>query len=85
MQRRVRIYPLSAASSPEERAARVRQARREFAVLEGIEHPGILRCKDYKDTELSQDDARRSGARRRTRCIFAGVSHLSDFQRPGAG
>ena len=52
VQRRVRVYPLSAASSPEERAARVRQARREFAVLEGIEHPGILRCKDYKDTEL---------------------------------
>ena len=52
VQRRVRVYPLSAASSPDERAARARQARREFAVLEGIEHPGILRCKDYKDTEL---------------------------------
>ena len=51
VQRRVRIYPPSAAASPEERAARVRQAQREFAVLEGIEHPGILRCKDYKDTE----------------------------------
>ncbi|EPZ16557.1 hypothetical protein M622_11640 [Thauera terpenica 58Eu] len=52
VQRRVRIYTISTASSPEERGARARQARREFEVLEGIDHPGILRCNDYKDSEL---------------------------------
>ncbi|TAH50404.1 MAG: BREX system serine/threonine kinase PglW [Betaproteobacteria bacterium] len=52
VQRRVRIYTIATASSPEERGARARQARREFEVLEGIEHPGILRCNDYKDSEL---------------------------------
>jgi hypothetical protein len=31
---------------------RVRQARREFEMLEGIDHPGILKVKDYKETEL---------------------------------
>jgi serine/threonine protein kinase len=50
--RRVRIYTLATASSPEVRAARQRQGRREFEVLEGIDHPGILRVKDYKETEL---------------------------------
>lgn len=50
--RRVRIYTLATASSPEIRASRLRQARREFEVLEGIDHPGILRVKDYKETEL---------------------------------
>lgn len=52
VQRRVRIYTIASASSREERGARSRQARREFEVLEGIEHPGILRCNDYKDSEL---------------------------------
>ncbi len=52
VQRRVRIYTIATASSPEERGARARQARREFEVLEGIDHPGILRCNDYKDSEL---------------------------------
>ncbi len=50
--RRVRIYTVATASTPEARATRVRQARREFEVLEGIDHPGILKVKDYKDTEL---------------------------------
>ncbi|MFM0732830.1 BREX system serine/threonine kinase PglW [Paraburkholderia sediminicola] len=50
--RRVRIYTVATASSPEIRGARLRQARREFEVLEGIDHPGILRVKDYKETEL---------------------------------
>ena len=50
--RRVRIYTMASASSPEARATRVRQARREFEVLEGIDHPGILKVKDYKETEL---------------------------------
>ena len=50
--RRVRIYTMATASSPEIRATRVRQARREFEILEGIDHPGILKVKDYKETEL---------------------------------
>ncbi len=50
--RRVRIYTIASATTPEARASRVRQARREFEVLEGIDHPGILKVKDYKDTEL---------------------------------
>jgi serine/threonine protein kinase len=50
--RRIRIYTVANASSPEIRASRVRQARREFEILEGIDHPGILKVKDYKETEL---------------------------------
>ena len=50
--RRVRIYALATASSPEARATRARQARREFEVLDGIDHPGILRVNDYKESEL---------------------------------
>jgi serine/threonine protein kinase len=50
--RRVRIYTVANASSPEIRATRVRQARREFEILEGIDHPGILKVKDLKETEL---------------------------------
>jgi serine/threonine protein kinase len=50
--RRVRIYTVASASSPEARATCVRQARREFEILEGIDHPGILKVKDYKETEL---------------------------------
>jgi len=50
--RRVRIYTVATASSPEARATRVRQARREFEVLEGIDHPGVLKVKDYKETDL---------------------------------
>lgn len=52
IQRRIRIYTVANASSPEARASRVRQARREFEVLEGISHPGILKVNDYKETEM---------------------------------
>lgn len=52
IQRRVRIYTVANASTPEARASRVRQARREFEVLEGISHPGILKVNDYKETEM---------------------------------
>ncbi len=50
--RRIRIYPVASASSPELRAIRARLARREFEILEDIDHPGILKVKDYKETEL---------------------------------
>jgi len=52
VQRRVRIYNLAGATSPEERKARVTAAQREFTILEGIDHTGILRCREYKDTDL---------------------------------
>lgn len=52
VQRRVRIYNLANAASPEARQNLVRQAQREFKILEGIEHGGILRCSEYKDSEL---------------------------------
>ncbi|WP_088285603.1 BREX system serine/threonine kinase PglW [Ideonella sp. A 288] len=52
VQRRVRIYNLANAASPEARQTLVRQAQREFKMLEGIEHGGILRCREYKDSEL---------------------------------
>lgn len=52
VKRRVRIYSIAAAASPDARAALVRQAQREFQVLEGIDHPGILKVKDYKETEF---------------------------------
>jgi len=39
--RRVRIYPYARAASPEARDHLARTARREFRVLEGVEHQGI--------------------------------------------
>ncbi len=50
--RRVRIYTVASAATPEARATGARQARREFEILEGVDHPGILKVKDYKETEL---------------------------------
>ena len=52
VQRRVRIYTLASAESADARQSRVRSAKREFQMLEGIEHSGILRCREYKETEL---------------------------------
>lgn len=50
--RRVRIYGYASAATPEARKSLVRQATREFQILEGIEHPGILRVRDFKESEL---------------------------------
>jgi serine/threonine protein kinase len=52
VQRRVRIYTVANASSPEMRACRVRHARREFEVLEGISHPGILKVNTFTETDI---------------------------------
>ncbi len=52
VRRRVRIYTVAAATTPEARKSLVRQAQREFQILEGIDHPGIVKVKDYQDTEL---------------------------------
>lgn len=52
VQRRVRVYTRALAESTEAKQTRTRSARREFEVLEGIEHAGILRCRDFQETEL---------------------------------
>lgn len=49
--RRIRFYPYAAAASEEERRSLGRLAAREFQVLEGIDHPGVLRVREYKDTD----------------------------------
>ena len=49
--RRVRIYPFTLSASPESRNRLARTAQREFKVLEGIDHPGILRALDFRETE----------------------------------
>jgi serine/threonine protein kinase len=50
--RRVRIYPYARAASPDGRDRLARAAQREFKVLEGVDHPGILRARDFRETEL---------------------------------
>lgn len=50
--RRVRVYPYARAASPDERERLGRMAMREFRVLEGIDHSGILRVLDFRETEL---------------------------------
>jgi serine/threonine protein kinase len=50
--RRVRVYPYARAASPDVRERLGRMAMREFRVLEGIDHPGILKVLDFRETEL---------------------------------
>lgn len=50
--RRLRVYPYARAASPDQRERLGRMAMREFRVLEGIDHPGILRVLDFRETEL---------------------------------
>ena len=49
--RRIRIYPYAHAT-PEERNRMARTAKREFAVLEGVDYPGIQRALDLREAEL---------------------------------
>ena len=49
MVRRVRFYLVGRAASAEQRATINRAAQREFAVLEGVSHPGIARAVDFVD------------------------------------
>ncbi len=49
--RRVRIYPVSS-WDPNARPVLVRAVQRAFQILEGIEHPGILRAENYLEHEL---------------------------------
>jgi serine/threonine protein kinase len=49
--RRVRLYAYAHAASKEARERLMRSAEREFQLLEGIDHPNILRALDYRDTD----------------------------------
>jgi serine/threonine protein kinase len=49
--RRVRLYAYAQAASKEARERLMRSAEREFQLLEGIDHPNILRVLDYRDTD----------------------------------
>jgi len=52
VQRRIRIYPFAGGSGEQVRADLKKAALREFQVLEGIAHPGIVKVNDFKETEL---------------------------------
>jgi serine/threonine protein kinase len=49
--RRIRVYPFTTSSSDEARKSLGRLAAREFQVMEGIDHPGILKVRDFKESE----------------------------------
>ena len=51
VKRRVRLYPIPLGASPSDRETIRRAAQREFQILEGIHHPGLLRALEYKDHE----------------------------------
>lgn len=50
--RRLRIYGVGGGESSVDRDVIARAARREFSLLEGIHHPGIVRAADYKEHQL---------------------------------
>lgn len=49
--RRIRIYPYARATSEAARATLMNRASREFRLLQDIDHPGILRVLDLKDSD----------------------------------
>jgi serine/threonine protein kinase len=49
--RRIRRYTLAAAASEEERQMLLRAARREYQILDGLNHPGILGVKGFTDNQ----------------------------------
>jgi Nuclease-related domain len=49
--RRIRVYPFAKATSEASRAALITVASREFRLLQDIDHPGVLRVLDYKESE----------------------------------
>lgn len=50
-QKRIRLYPLERNATTEARQAADRAARREFGLLNSLDHPGILRPSAYTDSE----------------------------------
>lgn len=51
VRRRVRLYPIPLGAPAELRQTVLRAAQREFQILEGVEHPGIPRAHEYRETE----------------------------------
>ena len=51
VKRRVRLYPIPLGASASDRETIRRAAQREFQILEGIHHPGLLSALEYKDHE----------------------------------
>jgi serine/threonine protein kinase len=51
VRRRVRLYPVPVGASADTRETIRRAAQREFQILEGVQHPGVLRALEYKDHE----------------------------------
>ncbi|MGH8568009.1 MAG: NERD domain-containing protein, partial [Gammaproteobacteria bacterium] len=49
--RRIRVYPVGLQSSELARAERRRAAEREFQLLDGVVHPGILRVEQFTEHE----------------------------------
>jgi hypothetical protein len=47
----VRLYPIPLNASVDLRQTIVRAAQREFQILEGVHHPGILWADKYRETE----------------------------------
>jgi len=52
--RRLRIYPVAPDSTPESRTLQQRAAKREFELLEGLDHPGILKASQYSPNERGE-------------------------------
>lgn len=52
VRRRVRLYGLARAATPEARDTIKRAARREFEILEGVRHAGVLRAELFTEAEL---------------------------------
>jgi Protein kinase domain len=51
VRRRIRIYHYAATDNDQDRRALVHATEREFQILQGIDHPGILRLMDYKESD----------------------------------
>ena len=51
VKRRVRLYPIPLGASQSDRETIRRAAQREFQILEGIHHHGLIRALEYKDHE----------------------------------
>lgn len=83
LRRRVRLYTAKRTLTASQRAMLADAARREFQLLEGIRHPGILRASDFIDSEhgpaliFEYDE----GLQRLDHFIRAQGEHLDLWQR----
>lgn len=83
LRRRVRLYTARRSLNAAQRAMLADAARREFQLLEGIRHPGILRASDFIDSEhgpaliFEYDE----GLQRLDHFIRAHGEHLDLWQR----